>query len=513
MLDDIALSRPMAAAARLADSAVDCHRFVEKRVLLTGEPAVLETANGRECLLSSLRLLVRICPNIAVALPRGDTKLVDECRELADRIAFGKRVEFLVAIDDWTSYDAILSVGTQARGDLPWTVVNSNGWLARVSSGSTDLPRIDDELINPIGSLAAACLGVCDVFKRLIQLKPGRGRLFDGLAFSLYSYRCGEADAGPALLRDLPVDLLLIGGGAIGNGVVHLLGQLPLRGRTDLVDKQEFGKENLGTCLLIGPDDMGTSKAEFGARLLRQRHPAIGYHETLNVFQNRLGKQVRYPGVVLNAVDNIDARHEAQALWPDVLIDGAIGDFPCQVSRYDWGLDRACMKCLFQHPPGAKAEVVASCATGLSEARVEQAEETVTEDDVRKAPENLQEWLHRQLGRQICSVVRDGIARQISTSEQRIGFSPSVPFVACLSACMMVGELVKHISGWSTELETRFQFDSLRGPAFGAMVPQRRRQDCECAARATNIEKWRRLRVENAHPERKGSIVGTAAIS
>ena len=36
-------------------------------------------------------------------------------------------------------------------------------------------------------------------------------------------------------------------------------------------------------------------------------------------------------------MDNIDVRHEVQrTLWPNVVIDGAIGDFMCQVRRHPW---------------------------------------------------------------------------------------------------------------------------------------------------------------------------------
>lgn len=32
-----------------------------------------------------------------------------------------------------------------------------------------------------------------------------------------------------------------------------------------------------------------------------------------------------------------------QALWPDLVIDGAIRDFGCQVSRHPWDDDTACL--------------------------------------------------------------------------------------------------------------------------------------------------------------------------
>jgi hypothetical protein len=118
----------------------------------------------------------------------------------------------------------------------------------------------------------------------------------------------------------------------------------------------------------------------------------------------------------------------------------------------------------------------------------------VTEEDVRAAPADQREWLRERLGRSICSVVQEDVAQQISQEGQRQGFAPSVPFVACLSACMVVGELIKSAAGWTTPLETHFQFDALRGPAYGELVPQEKRRGCECGTRAGNIEKWRRLR-------------------
>lgn len=494
MLDDPRLSRPLSAAAHLGELAPDHHRFVDKRTLLTGEAGVLATANGRDCLLCSLRLLVRICPNLSIFLPASASPLARECQALAGSIALGGAVEFIPHEPKLIEYDAILSVGTEARLDLPWTVINSNGWLARVSSGSSHLLGACG-MANPVGALAAACFGVAEVFKRLIRLKASRGRLLDGLTFSLHSYGCRDDDPGPSLPTDLPLDLLLVGAGAIGNGIIHLLSQLPTSGQAWVVDGQVFQEENLGTCLLIGPQELNVPKAMFAEKILGRQLRVRGFHEELEAFQRRLGSELSYPRVVLTALDNIDARHTAQKIWPDLIIDGAIGDFPCQVSRHQWGDNSACLICLFRHPPGPAAEVIASQATGLSRSRIQQAEETVTEDDVRVAPANRQEWLRERLGRQICSVVREGVAQQISDEEQHKGFSPSVPFVSCLSACMVVAELVNFVAGWSTALETRYQLDTLTGPAFGSMFPQDKRRDCECLVRRHNIDTWRQHRL------------------
>lgn len=490
---DLVYSRPAAIAEQLGDLAEDRHRFVDKRVLLTGERAVLATANGRDCLLDSLRLLVRICRNVDVALPPELGLLRRQARETAGRVAFGQAITFLDEPPDWSLYDAILSVGAEARPELPWTAINAHGWLARVSSGTTNLPVACGQ-DNPIAALAAASLGVAEVFKRLLRLKPERGRLLDGLAFDLFAYETGRADPGPELPDRLAVEPVVVGAGAIGNGIVSLLSRLPLVGRVWIVDPQAYGPENLGTCLLIGPGDVGKPKALVAAGVLRATGiDAKGYQEDLAAFVDRLGDKIPYPRVVITGLDNIEARHATQDLWPDLVIDGAIGAFGCQVSRHPWGEEIACLRCLFRRPNGEAAEVVASRATGLSAARTWQAQSLVVEADVLAAPAGKRVWLQERVGRPICSVVQEGVAQVLSDEQQRVGFTPSVPFVACLSAAMVAAELVKFAAGWPTPLSPRFQLDVLRGPAFGDDYPQERRSDCPCVARRRNIEQLREL--------------------
>ena len=84
----------------------------------------------------------------------------------------------------------------------------------------------------------------------------------------------GRPIAAPRLPSSLDVDLLLVGGGAIGNGTVRLLSQLHCRGRIDIVDAQTYAEENLGTCLLMGTADLGESKAKILAPIYRR--PACG---------------------------------------------------------------------------------------------------------------------------------------------------------------------------------------------------------------------------------------------
>lgn len=492
---DVAYSRPAKTAAQLAEKALDRHRFLAKRVLLMGELEILNSVNGRNCFLNAAGLLVKICPNITIHIPAGCEELKMVAQAFTKRLAFGPGVEYHDHVDDLGSFDAILSVGAAVNAGLPWTTINSNGWLARVSSAKCDLP-VDVAMENPIGALAAASLGVGEVFKRLIRLRPERGDLLDGISFSLRTYRAGETDCGPELPSSLDVDLLLVGGGAIGNGTVSLLSQLPCRGRIDIVDSQIYGEENLGTCILMGTHDLGASKAATLAAHLRR--PLLEVQAFEMTFEEYIRDARTVRAVVLNGLDNISARHQVQrAIWPDVVVDGAIGDFMCQVSRHPWPDDVACLICQFREQAGAPAEALQMQATGLPLERLLLPDALVSASDVENAPGEKRDFLRTRLGRPICSVIEEGIALKISEGQQQKGFEPSVPFTACFSACMVVAEMVIHLMKWPSVLAPRFQFDFLMGPAYGQELPQGRRTSCICS-RHKNIESARAARTGKA---------------
>lgn len=508
---DLIYSRPQKTAESLSGLAEDCHRFLTKRVLLTGEVEMLATANGTHCFLDSIRLLIRICPNVVINVPTGCDALFQAARAITDQIGFGSAVEYRDVVEDLDAFDAILSVGTAVRTDLPWTTINSNGWLARVSSGHIDLPS-DSGNDNPIGALAAACLGIGEVFKRLIALRPERGELLNGVSFSLRTYRADATEPGPELPDTLILDLLMVGAGAIGNGLAHLLSRLRCRGKIHIVDSQDYGEENLGTCILIGQDQVGHAKAHVVERFLAR--PDLDVRGFAMPFDQYAEAHSAIPRLVINGLDNISARHDVQRLvWPDVIVDGAIGDFTCQVSRHPWPDDVACLLCLFRDVAGPSAEATQRRATGLSFDRLQSPEALVGESDVVNAPAEKREFLRSRVGRSVCAVVQEGVALQISSDQQATSFAPSVPFTACFSACMVMAEAIASVAHWPSILAPRFQFDFLTGPARGQELPQARRVDCICS-RTRNIERVRAAFAEQRgqqHPDNTRVVRHSAA--
>jgi hypothetical protein len=500
---DLRFSRLTASAKDLAGDGFEPQRFVEQPVLLTGTAEVLASENGAEIARCALLLLIRATKSLTVALPAGLDALADELEALAKEHAWDEVPRIVHELIDPTPFASVLSVGGSPKGSVPQTIITSNGWSVRITSGPTQIPQTC-QIYNPVGALAAASLGVGEVFKRLLMLRDDRGQMLDGCIFSLWTY-APDADPGPTLPTMLDVDLLLAGAGAIGNGVAHLLTRLPLRGRVAILDRQTYGEENWGTCLRLTRRGVKEPKAAFLAGLFTGSliaDPLQGHVELLERDQTW-----KTPPVVLNGFDNVEARHAVQDLWPDLVIDGAIGRLlECQVSAHPWPSPVACLRCIFRSPPGERAENVQKRMTGLAANALANQTRPLSNADLAEAIPERREWLAGYLGKPICSVLE--AAASLSDVEQDEGFRPSVPFVATFSACMMVAELVRYLTTGSVAVEPRFFFSLLWGPQGGEHYQEDRRASCLCVQRAANIERVRAARTKSV--ERSAGVAATA---
>lgn len=492
---DRAYRRPAAAASELADDASDSYRFLDKRVVITGDSFVL-TPNGKACLSYATHLVAKICRNVSISMPGPAADQLAEARALAAKAAIGAPIPVDASPPDPSEFDAILSLSCRPFQHHRATTINTNGWLCRVGSSAQTLDGPVDQY-NPIGALAAASLGCSEVFKRLISLKPERGRPLEAVTFSVFSYGCGGTDPGPPLPPGIPLDIALVGLGAIGNATATLLADLPVVGTALAVDHDFFEDVNLTTCLSLGPSELGESKAEYTKRLLSGRLEVHAFTETVQQVSERFGPSLRFPTIFADGLHDIESRIFVQGLWPDLVVDGAMGGQAlAQVSAHPWGPDVGCLKCLFREVSGETIEAVQVRATGLRRNRVTEADSVVSTEDVTSAPEGRREWLRGRVGRPVCSVIEEGVADELSQSRQRSEFRPAVPFVATMSASMVVGEVVRRVMGLPSPIEPRYQLDLLQGPGCGQLVPQTRRTDCECTVRHENIERFRRLRAE-----------------
>ena len=491
-----ASSRPLGVAQSLVRDAIDAQTVYARPVVLTGDRDTLVTKNGRWCLLDCLQLLPRVVGPLTVVLPAGIGQLEAEVRTAAARVWSRGSVTVLTegAPIDMRHAAAVLSIGHQARSDLPWTAINSDGWVARCSSAGTSLPAACSQA-NPIAALMAASLGVTEVFKRVYGVPQDVAPPCGLVEFSLYELSTSPTGLGPELPQTIHLaDTVLIGGGAIGNGLVLLLSQLSLQGRLHIIDKQAFGDENLGTCCLL--DDLvwlSQPKAVQLATWLDKRSGLEVTGEQALIRDARAGEVVKAMAVdlVLNGLDDVHARHDAQLMWPSIMVDGGINAVGAAVVTHR--LDRpqgACLRCTFQLLL-VDGRVAQSKATGLSfESLHGDHGRLLTETDVDGADEAHKPWLRERLqkGRTVCSTIVDGQARAALGVTLAAGFKPSVPFVATASAALVIAQALRSLLYPRDRYVQLFQMANLfLGPLASAGVLTLADVKCECTTQRSII--------------------------
>jgi hypothetical protein len=498
-----ATSRPLGVAQKLVKHAVNEADVYSKVVVLTGEPEAISTQNGRWCFLDALALLSRVVGNLVVVLPECTFQFEKEVRDYCSqawcqgslKVAQGDVQQFSATAN------AVLCIGTKAGMTPSWTVINSNGWIARVSSGASSLPN-DLDQPNALGALMAASLGVTEVFKRIYCVPHDVAPLLDKTEFSLFDLTTSPSWIGPPIPNEICLpDTLLVGAGAIGNGIALLMSQMPFRGRVHVIDKQDFADENLGTCILLSLSNwLKQPKATKLASWLRENSQLNVTGEKALIESAKSGETISKLTIdlVLNGLDDSGARREAQKMWPAILIDGGINEIGAAVVQHRLNAeDLACMLCWFE-PPKVDEKVQQSSLTGLDMASLSNLDRPLTEDDIEMAAEDKRDWLRKNAreGKTVCSIITEAALSAKLGVDVDEGFRPSVPFVATAASALVVSEAVKALLFPEEPVVSKFQIDSLfLGPKESSMkLRMSPLSHCQCVVHRELINQIRTKR-------------------
>lgn len=493
-----AISRPLGVARKLTGDSIDQATVYGKVVVLTGDRHVLLSQNGHWCFMDALALLSRVVGNLVVMLPGDVPSLSAEVTEFCQRAWHHGSLQIVYNVDQklLDSADAILNVGTRSESSRPWTVVNSNGWVARVSSGRESLPD-DVDQANPIAALMAASFGTTEVFKRIFGVSEEVAPLWERFDFSLFEQTTTPTSYGPRLPDEINIpDTLMIGSGAIGNGIALITARLPLRGRIHIVDKQDYADENLGTCILMeGTGWVGHPKAVRLATWLDERSALTVSGEKALIESAKSGAMAASLAInlVLNGLDDAEARRTAQDLWPKVIVDGGINEMGAAVTQFR--LDQqghACLKCWFETEKVDERQEQ-SRLTGLSIDSLNDGGRQLTDEDIQTATEDKQAWLRerKQEGKTLCSIISEAALTSRLGVDVEDGFTPSVPFIATAAAAMVMAEAIKALEFPSAPIVANFQIASLFiGPEESSIKISRfPSRTCQCVAHRTAIER------------------------
>ncbi len=477
------LSRPVRLAARLRgeDEATAAHLFADARVLIRLEEVVANAPDARETFLFAVNQTLRFCPNVAVYVPPVARDLVAAADEIAAHVYGDAHRVARAGVREVSGFQAVVNVGIGVKDALPWTTVNSTGWVARIAtacSGTACLPWIPGPP-NSIGALAAACLATGRAFLHLAEQTLDTQSLELSL-FTWESGTLGSLSTGPSL-PVVPLELhgFLIGCGAVTNGWAYTVKRLPVIGRIEAVDRQALQTENLGSYVAAGREWIGKPKAEMIAALLGPALAVTPRPEEWGLFRIRLRHGLLVPSVVVNGLDNVETRHAVQGLWPDILIDMAAGGLTSQLIVKPRRSDAICLLHALRRPENEIGWVERLARdTGLQAKRIREGATTlITEADVEAAVPDKRPMLEhaRQQRQLVCGRITE---QNIRFEGRNPDFAPAVPFVTGFSGVAGAAETMKWLMGARHGRGLHYQqsFQSGRG----RRLELRCEPDCAC---------------------------------
>lgn len=476
-----AQSRPLRLAARLRTDAPEAEladRFGESRVAVRLDSTSEESPDARMAFIAVVNHVLRFCPHVLAATD--DPEVLAATRSLATAVVGVEDAVTPTGPDSAREADVVVDFGIEAREDPSWVTVNSTGWVARVASGGhADALPWSAAPGNPLGALAAACLGAGEAFFAL----AGVVRLPQALELSLFEGRTarpGTFGPGPSLPAS-PVELdgLLVGCGGVANGWADAMRRPPVSGRLAAVDRQALRVENIGPYVLVRLSDLGRPKAEILAEALAPKVTVTPYPEEFELFKLRLAYGVALPPLVVGGLDDVETRHSMQRLWPPALIDMAAGGTTAQVLLHLAGEGGQCLLGALTPPLDAQPYVErVARLTGLSPRRVANGPTTaISAQDVSAAPPELRGQLEsaRLRGQLLCGRITEC---NLFVEEASDDFAPAAPFVSALAGTIGAAETIKILMGVGSGSGLHQQYDFLG--ARGRRLVMRCSPSCDC---------------------------------
>lgn len=334
------------------DESTFAERLEQTAVGISAGEDACGRAEGRAALDLSVRLLARLYPKIAIAVP-GSTG--------EEAAALAREINPAIELVDAGAAEAGIVIGEAGDRFARSVFAGSDGWDALVDDRE---PQQVGDSGSPLGAGAAACVAAAGLFRLVFTDEPRLDRV---LRLSTYLAGVGATPKGVADGPwTLPADTVLVGGGAIGQGAAWALGRAPVSGLLWVVDGEPLDLGNLQRYVLGRRRDEGAVKAH----LIRQTLPPgtglqpQGFHGTWETFVGEHGR--RWP-LVLVALDSAEDRRAVQSSLPLRIVNAWTQPGDLGVSMHsDFGGGGACVACLYLPAGAAKSDdVIVAEALGI----------------------------------------------------------------------------------------------------------------------------------------------------
>jgi ThiF family len=388
-------------------------------------------------------------------------------------------VTIVAADEDDAAYDRTLLIGPGESND--GIRVHGEGWWGGYSDTSVVAAHPEDP--NPIGPYIAASLIVGELFCALaLRDYEATPQLF--LSAWTLTVATEPPDACPPL-EAVELDVLLVGVGAVGSMVVHVLWAADaVTGKVVLCDADPKGVDdtNLNRYVFFGRSSIGKQKASeaagIGSDARVHLDPIDGPVQTVENF----------PARVVSAVDINTAREAIQARYPARILSASTRDLRAELLRVAAPHAGGCLRCF--NPPEEQPDDNA----------LRQAIETGEYGDVADLAaahgltvEEIEAWVVRGE----CGRASERLLPALR-SELRLPPEFAISFVSSLAGVLLAAELLKDTFAVTIPLDdtkVRFVFQFAKPLARtnrpGCYLPDPSCPLCGSGANQIGVAKWK----------------------
>ncbi len=421
-------------------------------------------------------LVARLYPRVAIAGSEENTSVL---KALA--LEINPEIEIL----DKAPPESTIGIGEGNSGTSLWP--SASGWVARL-----DHSRYPGSgPANPYAAGAAAAFATAELFRRIFL----GGKPESDFKISLLNF-----DQSAGVDQELPSsevgEVLFVAVGAVGNAALWALARDRRRsGQLTLIDNEELELSNLQRYVLGTFQDVTKRKEKvlIGRRELTGTQISVEtFRATLEAFAEEKCGLVT-PTVCIS-VDNVATRRAAQALLPQLVVNGWTGDQGLGTSWHVLSRDAACLACLYQpHGQGVSQTEQAARALGLTPERAALLWVTrvpLSDEDLEIAAKKLgvgsralAPWRGKALGNLYTDVVCGAVPISLPVANR----VETVPLAhqSALAGILMAAELAKRTSpalSAQSQTEPLVSWDDiLRPPPAIWVKPRAREQGCVCS--------------------------------
>ena len=474
----------------LQDYIEDSKNFFTTPIMITANATVLNTTNGRIMLESVINMTSRFVDKLAIKIPDSCSNATLSMKRLTTAIGCE------IVEDENFQPEIVLSIGPTDMRSKFTVEINSLGWVSYVACNA-DVETFSTNDKNPVGALGAACFGVAEVFKKLLEINGCKKRWATNhpkqICFSFLDYTLSSNN------QDFPrkIDIkkpLLVGAGAVGSGFLYALSKIDnLRGHIIVLDHDIIDCTNLNRCLSYFVDDVGKPKVSVCERLSTDGLKISGYSVGYDDFKMQKNG---FP-VIISTVDNDDARFAIQHDLPKLIFHGATGKGISAVSIIKL-LENACMCCIFNDNTTYEERI--SHETGIPADAVTRAiktESLFTEEHYRYMCKKLRDGsvqFQDLIGKPFKDVYQKEICGMLNIKTNDGNKTPSVPFVSFFAGLCVASELIKYHSKSFEELPMMNHLDFLRinllSPEYLNLVHRLKKSSCSMGCSDESLQKY-----------------------